>query len=136
MCVNEIVMVPYLLVALGSALGGVCRYGVAELIVPRLIGTTVLPLQTLLVNFVGCYILSLVNETALLGLGLRPGTRLFLTTGFCGGLTTYSTFNYEVTQLFGHRGAGLGVLYAGSTALLCVLAHGLGVFTARALLRR
>lgn len=124
-------MLPYLLVALGSALGGVCRYGVAELVGPRLLGHTILPLHTLLVNVVGCYILTLVHEAALSGLGVRPGIRLFLTTGFCGGLTTYSTFNYETIRLFGDRGVVRSALYAGVTIGLCLLAHLLGVLTAR-----
>jgi CrcB protein len=128
-------MLPFLIVALGSALGGAARYGVAELVVPRLHGYTPLPLQTLIVNVVGCYILSLVNETALRGLGLRPGTRLLLTTGFCGGLTTYSTFNYEVARLFGDKGVAMAGLYCSLTMVLCMLAHVLGVLSARALVR-
>lgn len=124
-------MLRYLIVALGSAIGGVCRYGVAELVAPRLVGQTVLPLHTLLVNVVGCYVLSLVHEAALGGLALRPATRLLLTTGFCGGLTTYSTFNYETTRLLAERGLAKSALYAGATIVLCLLAHVLAVLTAR-----
>ena len=128
-------MLLYLIVALGSAAGGVCRYAVAELVAPRLIGHTSLPLHTLLVNFVGCYILTLVHEAVLGGLALRPATRLLLTTGFCGGLTTYSTFNYETARLFTERGLPKSAVYAAATIGLCLLAHLLGLLTARAFAR-
>ena len=79
-------MLAFVLVTLGSAIGGLCRYLVSVLLTPRLSGSW--PLATLLVNVVGCFVLSLVNETVLRGVPLRPGLRLLLTTGFCGGCTT------------------------------------------------
>lgn len=121
----------YLLIALGSAVGGVCRAGMAALLLSRV---TVLPLHTLLVNVLGCFILSALNEAALAGVGLR--WRALLTTGFCGGFTTYSTFNYEATQLYGERGLAWSALYGGLTVGLCLSAHFLGVAAARLLLRR
>lgn len=121
----------YLLVALGSAVGGVCRAAVAALLATRITG---LPVHTLLVNVLGCFILSALNEAALAGVGLR--WRALLTTGFCGGFTTYSTFNYETTQLTSERGIAVGALYGGLTVVLCLVAHGLGVAAARALVRR
>jgi CrcB protein len=121
----------YLLIALGSAAGGVCRAGLAAVLETRV---TVLPLHTLLVNVIGCFLLSAINEAVLAGVGLR--WRALLTTGFCGGFTTYSTFNYEATRLYGERGLAWGALYGGLTISLCLAAHFLGVATARLMLRR
>jgi CrcB protein len=114
----------------GSALGGVCRYGLGELLRGR---TGAFPLATLLVNVIGCYLIALINEATLAGLGIRPGLRLLLTTGFCGGFTTYSTFNYEAARLFEERRPLYAAGYFAATAISCLLAHGLGLQTIRAL---
>ena len=80
-------------VAVGGALGCVLRY----LVSGWLQGWTggFFPVGTLAVNVAGSFVIGLV-----LGMGtgrflLSPEWRLFLTTGFCGGLTTFSTFSYE-----------------------------------------
>lgn len=128
-------LLTYLLIALGSAVGGVCRAAVAAAFLASSASrATALPLQTLVVNVLGCFLLSAINEAALAGVGLR--SRVLLTTGFCGGFTTYSTFNYEATQLYGDRGLGYGALYGGLTVSLCLGAHVLGVATARLFLKR
>jgi CrcB protein len=124
-------MLAYLLVTLGSAVGGLCRYLVAVLLNPRLSGSW--PLATLLVNVLGCFVLSLVNETVLRGLPLRPSLRLLLTTGFCGGFTTYSTFNFEAVSLVEQRGWLSGIGYASTTIVLCLSAHVLASQLARTL---
>ena len=85
-------MKEFLIVGLGSFFGGGMRY-----IVSRLAITLVhspFPLGTFLVNVVGCLIIGFVSALPLGG-GLTPQTKLFLTTGFCGGFTTFSTFMNE-----------------------------------------
>lgn len=85
-------MKEFLIVGLGSFFGGGMRY-----IVSRLATTLVhspFPLGTFLVNVVGCLIIGFVSALPLGG-GLTPQTKLFLTTGFCGGFTTFSTFMNE-----------------------------------------
>jgi CrcB protein len=58
-----------------------------------------IPLGTLVANLVGCYLIGL----AIAYLGARPGLapewRLFIVTGFLGGLTTFSSFSAEVVTL-------------------------------------
>lgn len=124
-------MLAFVLVTLGSAVGGLCRYLTAVLLTPRLTGSW--PLATLLVNVLGCFVLSLVNETVLRGLPLRPSLRLLLTTGFCGGFTTYSTFNFETVSLVEQRGLFSGLGYAATTLSLCLCAHVLAAWIARSL---
>ncbi|HMU38675.1 MAG TPA: fluoride efflux transporter CrcB [Pseudomonadota bacterium] len=114
-------MLAFLLVTAGSALGGFLRYAIALLIHPRVGGAW--PLGTLLVNVVGCFVLSLVNESVSRGFSLRPELRLLLTTGFCGGFTTYSTFNHETVKLVEEHGVLSGGGYAATTCVLCLLAH-------------
>ncbi|HND11556.1 MAG TPA: fluoride efflux transporter CrcB [Pseudomonadota bacterium] len=124
-------MLAFVLVTLGSAVGGLLRYGTAVLINPRI--PVAWPLATLLVNVLGCFVLSLVNQTVLRGVPIRPSLRLFLTTGLCGGFTTYSTFNYETVSLVEQRGFLSGVGYAVSTVVLCLGAHFLASLVAKTL---
>jgi CrcB protein len=57
--------------------------------------------------------------------------RLFLTTGIMGGLTTYSTFDFETT-MFLHSGARLSALvYVAVTLVVCFVAGLLGMAIAR-----
>lgn len=86
-----------ILVALGSAIGGVCRYG-AQIFVAKFYLNN-FPLATFLVNVLGCFCIGIfyaLSEKANL---FSPEFRLFLTTGFCGGFTTFSAFAYENLNL-------------------------------------
>ncbi len=58
-----------------------------------------MPWPTLAVNVVGCLLIGLFY-TYSDRWGLSPEVRLLLTTGFCGGLTTFSTFSWETVSLF------------------------------------
>jgi CrcB protein len=82
-----------LLVAGGSALGGVARF----LIGKGLTGlwATPLPLATLLVNISGSLLIGYIYSVYGKHGSLSPSALLFLATGICGGFTTFSAFSYE-----------------------------------------
>ncbi|WP_297987639.1 CrcB family protein [Anoxybacillus sp.] len=84
-------------VALGGALGALCRYGIA-LALPFL----TFPWGTLLVNYIGSFFLGAL--TSYVGKRkIAEWLRLGIGTGFCGGLTTMSTFSKETLALWnGH----------------------------------
>jgi len=90
-----------------------------------------LPLGTLVANIVGGYIIGLAAGAVTADLGLSQNMRLFLIPGFCGGLTTFSTFSLEtVTSLMNGRIAwGLGEIAIHVSGSL--LATVLGIFTVR-----
>jgi CrcB protein len=118
-------------VCLGSALGGGARY-LLSLAALQLFGSS-FPAGTLAVNLVGSFGIGLVMHLGLETTLLSPTARLFLTTGVMGGLTTYSTFNYETLGLVSEGDwlrAGLNVV---ATFAGCLVAGLLGVASGRAL---
>ena len=80
------------LVGLGSAMGGIVRYLVSRLWASSMVSAY--PFSTFTVNVLGCFLIGLVSALPS-NSWLTPGTRLLLTTGFCGGFTTFSTFMNE-----------------------------------------
>lgn len=86
----------FVYVALGSMLGGVCRYALT--LVSRNMVALSFPYGTLVSNLAGCLLMGIFA-----GAGIRYGTasvemRLLLATGFCGGFTTMSSFVFEMGQ--------------------------------------
>ena len=80
-----------------------------------------LPVGTLLVNLTGCLLLGFLIRYALATPAISPEIRALLTTGLCGGYTTFSTFGYETVALLEDgdwRRAGLyvAISLAGSLA--------------------
>jgi fluoride exporter len=117
-----------LVVAIGSALGGALRYLVSLWTTSR--GWIQFPWATLIVNVVGCFLIMVVVTIAA-SVAMPANLRLFLTTGIMGGLTTYSTFDFETTRMFQDGTPGLGFLYLGATLAACFIAGLLGIGLAR-----
>ncbi|UOG75090.1 fluoride efflux transporter CrcB [Hymenobacter tibetensis] len=118
-------------VATGGAVGSVARY-LLQLAVARHF-TTPFPLGTLLVNVLGCLLIGLFYALAEKGTISTPELRLLLTTGFCGGFTTFSTFSYETLTLFENGEYVLVALYLAGSVFLGLLATFAGVALVRAL---
>jgi CrcB protein len=119
----------FLLVFLGGGLGSALRYGVG-LACARAFGTA-FPLGTLVVNLTGCFAMGLLMQLVAGGANLAPGLRLALTTGFLGGLTTYSSFNHETTKLFESGARGAALVNVAVTLIGCGLAGLAGAVLAR-----
>ena len=122
-----------MVIALGGALGAVARYGISGWVQGWM--NTTFPLGTLVVNVTGSFLLGLslylLESTA-------PTTemRSFVTIGFLGAFTTFSTFSYEaVVLLQGGEWARGGLYVGGSLALGLVgvlMGLGLGSFVLQA----
>jgi fluoride exporter len=86
-----------LLVGIGGFVGSVTRYLVAVLFSSQI--SSVFPFATLTVNVLGCFLIGILFALSDRGNVLSPEWRILLTTGFCGGFTTFSTFSYESLRL-------------------------------------
>jgi fluoride exporter len=81
---------------LAGAAGTATRYGVAIWAAKRF--GSAFPYGTLIVNLAGCFAIAAVMHAALI-LAWPATLRSAITIGFIGGLTTYSSFNFETTRL-------------------------------------
>lgn len=115
-------------VALGGALGAVSRYLLGLLTVSR--WGSAFPFGTLMANFIGCFIIGLFMTLVLARLDISPYWRLLVVTGFCGGLTTFSSFSYESLRLFQSGEYLLGALNVGANLFVGFGLTILGMFTA------
>ncbi|GGH25289.1 putative fluoride ion transporter CrcB [Alsobacter metallidurans] len=110
-----------LLVFLGGGIGAAMRHGV-NMAVTRVAGTA-FPWHTLLINVAGSTAMGL-----LIGwLAFRADAswsqpaRLFLTTGICGGFTTFSAFSLDAVFLWERGAGGAAAAYVGASVILSIL---------------
>jgi CrcB protein len=85
-----------LLVFIGGGLGSAFRYLISNI---SFLYISKLPFQTFISNIVGCLIFGLIMGWAIKNNQINSPQTLLLATGFCGGLTTFSTFAFENIEL-------------------------------------
>jgi len=112
--------VTVLLVLVGGAIGAPARYLTDRVVQSR--HTSGFPWGTFVVNTVGSLILGVV-----LGSTASPGLTALVGTGFCGALTTYSTFGYETVALASRRAWLFATLNALGSIAAGLGAAGLGL---------
>jgi len=120
---------PYLLVGMGSFLGGNARYLVSRWL-PTAEGR--LPLATLLINLGGSFVLGVLGGVlAARATPHAPALRLALGVGFSGGFTTFSTFAFENAALLEDGRWPTAAAYMALSLLLGLAAVRAGLLTAR-----
>lgn len=117
-------------VGVGAALGAWGRWGLS-IVLNALF--PLLPLGTLVANLVGVYLMGMSMGLMALGGLLSPELRLLVTTGFLGGLTTFSTFSAESVTLMTRGEYGWASLHLLGHVIGSLVMTGLGLFTVQLL---
>jgi CrcB protein len=121
----------YLAVFVGAGLGGMLRHAVNRASLAWL--GPAFPYGTLFVNIAGGLLMGVMAELFLVKGGGSQEFRLFLTTGFLGGFTTFSAFSLEAALMWERSDyAALGA-YVAASVLLSVAALFLGMAAVRSL---
>jgi fluoride exporter len=112
------IVLTYLWIAIGSALGGMARYAASRAVALRY-GET-FPWGTLTVNVLGSIVIGFVAaltapESRVM---VSPNARQFMMVGLCGGFTTFSSFSLQTLELVRNR----DFAEAGGNILLSVAA--------------
>jgi CrcB protein len=121
----------FLWICLAGAAGTGARYLIALWAAQRF--GSAFPYGTLIVNLAGCFAIAAVMHAAL-ALSWAPTVRSAITIGFLGGLTTYSSFNYETTRLLEEGAVGTAALNTMLTIVGAFAAGWLGLLCARQVL--
>jgi CrcB protein len=119
-----------LAVGIGAALGAWLRWGFISLMNGLM---PALPVGTLVSNLVGGYLVGIAVALFAQHPGFGPEARLFVITGFLGGLTTFSTFSAESFGLLSRGQIAWAFAHAGAHLLGSLALTGLGVWTVRLL---
>ena len=113
------------LIFVGGGIGSVLRYIIG---LPFKMGTVSLPIGTLLANISAAIIIAITFALANKS-NISPRTLFFLTTGLCGGLSTFSTFSFETVQLFQQQQFTWAVINICITNIACIgLIAGISTF--------
>ena len=120
----------FLLVFLGGGIGSVLRFGLFLVMRPV---DSKFPWATLLANGIACFVLGLVIALHSSG-QLGDQRRMLLGTGFCGGLSTFSTFIAENQGFYAAGQSQMAGTYIALSLILCALCLFLGLKTVEAAL--
>ena len=107
-----------LYVFIGGGIGSLLRYAFALCPLPF---ETRFPLSTFAANVFACIVIGFVSHLYVRG-DINTQTRLLLATGFCGGLSTFSTFSLETLQLIQKGNFILATVYVLTSVIMCLLA--------------
>ena len=118
-----------LLIGSGSFIGGILRYLTSRFVQNTFISS--FPFGTFVVNVIGCFLIGLFYGLSERGEILSAEWRLFLTVGFCGGYTTFSTFANENVAMLRDGNILYFALYVGFSVCIGILATYLGNLTTK-----
>lgn len=114
---------------LGGGIGAVSRF-LITLNLTKIYNVN-LPIATFLVNIIGSFAIGFLYILFMGKTDLTPALKFALTVGFCGGLTTFSTFSLELFEMISHQQFMQAAIYALLSVLVCLVMTGIGVYCAK-----
>jgi len=112
----------------GAAAGAWLRWGLGILLNPVF---PTMPLGTLASNLIAGFVMGIAMELITRNAAMPPEIRLLMTTGFLGGLSTFSTFSAEIVTLLSHKEYWWGALAVSAHVIGSIILTVLGIFTIR-----
>ena len=118
----------FILVGIGSGIGGICRYLMSVIIGHAHNG---FPWGTFTANIAGCLFIGILWGVTNRYPNMSQAFTLMLMVGFCGGFTTFSTFSKEGLAMLQSNNYMLFTLYTLGSMVLGIIAVGLGYITTK-----
>jgi CrcB protein len=118
----------FALVGLGGAMGSILRFGISKWMASY---HFTFPVATFSINIVGCFLIGLFVGMAEKQQWVQGNLLLLLTTGFCGGFTTFSAFAFENVSLFQKQLFSTALVYSLLSVVLGILVCKAGFSWAR-----
>ena len=122
-------MLNLIAIFLGGGIGAVSRF-LISLNLTKIYNVN-LPIATFLVNIIGSFAIGFLYILFMGKTDLTPALKFALTVGFCGGLTTFSTFSLELFEMISHQQFMQAAIYALLSVLICLVMTGIGVYCAK-----
>lgn len=122
-------MKTWTLIGLAGAAGTLLRYGIAVIVRKSDWGFT--GLSTLISNIIGCFLIGIILSLAVRGNRISEETKIILAVGFCGGLTTFSSFTAENYSFLSGKNFLTFALYTSISVFAGLFAMWLGALCVR-----
>jgi CrcB protein len=123
-------MYPYLLVAIGGALGSVARYGTGVAV--GRVWNLSFPLGTMLINIAGSLVMGLfIGYLARTTPSWQADARLFVAVGVLGGFTTFSSFSLDTISMIERGDIGPALAYVLASVIIGIGALYVGLLVMR-----
>lgn len=118
-----------LAIFIGGGIGAITRYLVGIFCINLMKSN--LPIATFCVNIIGCFIIGFLYIFFIEKFQVHPAVKFALTVGFCGGLTTFSTFSLEIAEMVQNSQFVHALVYILLSLIVGIIAVFLGGYIAK-----